>query len=117
MEPNYQLDSVESGGRAFLSQVDEHKAISGGPEAPGSRRSCHVSRDNFCLCPVWHKQNQPLNTDVWIQTLIFRVLGWKKNPEIQVKIQGLDIEMVAKYKYLGVHLNNKQDWTDNRDAL
>ncbi|TWW63831.1 hypothetical protein D4764_03G0008390 [Takifugu flavidus] len=34
-----------------------------------------------------------------------------------VNIQGLDIEIVEEYKYLGVHLNNKLDWTHNTDAL
>ncbi|KAI3365695.1 hypothetical protein L3Q82_010756, partial [Scortum barcoo] len=35
-----------------------------------------------------------------------------------VNIQGLDIERVrTTYKYLGVHLNNKLDWTDNTDSL
>ena len=34
-----------------------------------------------------------------------------------VNIQGLDIEIVGDYKYLGVHLNNKLDWTTNTDAL
>ena len=34
-----------------------------------------------------------------------------------LNIQGLDIERVRTYKYLGVHLNNKLDWTDNTDSL
>ena len=34
-----------------------------------------------------------------------------------VNIQGLDIEVVESYKFLGVHLNNKLDWTDNTHAL
>lgn len=34
-----------------------------------------------------------------------------------VNIQGLDIEMVEEYKYLGVHLNNKLDWSHNTDVL
>ncbi|TWW59860.1 hypothetical protein D4764_06G0013900, partial [Takifugu flavidus] len=34
-----------------------------------------------------------------------------------VNIQGSDIEIVEEYKYLGVHLNNKLDWTHNTDAL
>ncbi|KAI3366973.1 hypothetical protein L3Q82_009258, partial [Scortum barcoo] len=34
-----------------------------------------------------------------------------------VNIQGLDIERVRTYKFLGVHLNNKLDWTDNTDSL
>ena len=42
----------------------------------------------------------------------------RKTPQITpVNIQALDIEMVAKYKCLGVHLNNKLDWTDNTGAL
>ncbi|TWW58076.1 hypothetical protein D4764_07G0007950 [Takifugu flavidus] len=31
--------------------------------------------------------------------------------------EGLDVEIVEEYKYLGVHLNNKLDWTHNTDAL
>ena len=34
-----------------------------------------------------------------------------------VNIQGADIEIVKSYKYLGVHLNNKLDWTDHSAAL
>ncbi|XP_054872156.1 uncharacterized protein LOC111569300 [Amphiprion ocellaris] len=34
-----------------------------------------------------------------------------------VNIQGLDIDMVDTYKYLGVHLNNKMDWTHNTEIL
>lgn len=31
-------------------------------------------------------------------------------------IQGSDNEIVEVYKYLGVHLNNKLDWTQNTDV-
>ena len=34
-----------------------------------------------------------------------------------VNIQGLDIEIVEEYKYLGVHINNKLDWTHNIEVL
>ena len=34
-----------------------------------------------------------------------------------VNIQGLDIEIVEEYKNLGVHINNKLDWTHNTDVL
>ena len=34
-----------------------------------------------------------------------------------VNIQGLDITFVEEYKYLGVHINNKLDWTRNTDVL
>nr|XP_019946005.1 PREDICTED: connective tissue growth factor-like [Paralichthys olivaceus] len=38
-------------------------------------------------------------------------------PPTPVNIQGMDIERVDSYKYLGVHLNNKLDWTQNTHAL
>ena len=38
-------------------------------------------------------------------------------PHTPVTIQGADIELVDSFKYLGVHLNNKLDWTHNTDAL
>ncbi|XP_062849705.1 uncharacterized protein LOC134311986 [Trichomycterus rosablanca] len=41
----------------------------------------------------------------------------KSHHTTPVCIQGLDIEMVNEYKYLGVHLNNKLDWSSNSDAL
>ncbi|KAI5105020.1 hypothetical protein C0J45_4692 [Silurus meridionalis] len=34
-----------------------------------------------------------------------------------VNIQGKDIVRVDSYKYLGAHLNNKLDWTDNTEAI
>ena len=35
-----------------------------------------------------------------------------KQPCIQVNTQGTDIEKATSYKYLGVHMNNKLDWTE-----
>ncbi|KAI3352035.1 hypothetical protein L3Q82_020850 [Scortum barcoo] len=47
------------------------------------------------------------------------VIDFSRKPSdiAPVNIQGLDIERVRTYKYLGVHLNNKLDWTDNTDLL
>ncbi|KAI4884156.1 hypothetical protein NFI96_005461 [Prochilodus magdalenae] len=41
----------------------------------------------------------------------------KHSPLVPVNIQGTDIEIVRSYKYLGVPLNHKLDWTDNTAAL
>ncbi|KAI4876598.1 hypothetical protein NFI96_034277 [Prochilodus magdalenae] len=41
----------------------------------------------------------------------------KHSPPVPVNIQGMDIKIVRSYKYLGVHLNDKLDWTDNNAAL
>ncbi|KAI3366512.1 hypothetical protein L3Q82_000642 [Scortum barcoo] len=48
------------------------------------------------------------------------VIDFSRKPSADIaplNIQGLDIERVRTYKYLGVHLNNKLDWTDNTDSL
>ncbi|KAI3376291.1 hypothetical protein L3Q82_016422 [Scortum barcoo] len=39
------------------------------------------------------------------------------SPPAQVSIQGMDIDTVKSYKYLGVHLNDSLDWSDNTNAL
>ena len=36
---------------------------------------------------------------------------------LTVNIKGWDTETVVDYKYLGVHLSNKMDWSTNTDAL
>ncbi len=41
----------------------------------------------------------------WIQILNLICLG------------GADVEVVQTYKYLGVHLNDKLDWSTNTEAL
>ena len=41
----------------------------------------------------------------------------KPPPHPPVNIQGSDIELVDSFKYLGVHLNNKLNWTTHTDAL
>ena len=41
----------------------------------------------------------------------------KHSPPAPVNIQGMDIEIVRSYKYLGVPLNNKLDWTDHTHAI
>ncbi|KAI4883190.1 hypothetical protein NFI96_029396, partial [Prochilodus magdalenae] len=40
-----------------------------------------------------------------------------RHPPPLVNIRGMDIERVDSYKYLGVHLNNKLDWSVNTTAL
>ena len=41
----------------------------------------------------------------------------RKRPLTPITIRGKDVEVVNSYKFLGVHLNNKLDWSDNTDAL
>nr|XP_029131377.1 uncharacterized protein LOC114917641 [Labrus bergylta] len=41
----------------------------------------------------------------------------KKRPPVPVIIQGETVERVDSYKYLGVHINNKLDWSHSSDTL
>ena len=41
----------------------------------------------------------------------------KKRPPTPITIRGKEVEAVDNYKFLGVHINNKLDWTDNTEAL
>ncbi|KAK7158641.1 hypothetical protein R3I94_005089 [Phoxinus phoxinus] len=47
------------------------------------------------------------------------VVDFRRRPPgtAPVNIQGVDIEMVETYKYLGVHLNKKLDWSTNTEVL
>lgn len=41
----------------------------------------------------------------------------KPTPLLPVSIEGVHIEVVESYRYLGVHLDNRLDWSTNSDAL
>ncbi|KAI3366522.1 hypothetical protein L3Q82_000652 [Scortum barcoo] len=43
--------------------------------------------------------------------------GRRHSPPAPVSIQGTDIDTVKSYKYLGVHLNDSLDWSDNTNVL
>ena len=38
-------------------------------------------------------------------------------PLLPVSIKGVSVEVVNTYKYLGVHMDNKLDWSANVDAI
>ncbi len=43
--------------------------------------------------------------------------GRSKLPLQLVNIEGVDTDVVQSYKYLGVNLDNKLDWSVNSDAF
>ncbi len=43
--------------------------------------------------------------------------GKKRSPLRPVSTGDVDVEVVQTYKFLGVHLNNKPDWSTNTEAL
>ncbi|XP_054642346.1 alpha-1,3-mannosyl-glycoprotein 4-beta-N-acetylglucosaminyltransferase A isoform X3 [Dunckerocampus dactyliophorus] len=64
----------------------------------------------------WSELNQlQLNTSKTKEMIIN--VQKKTSHFTPVNIQGADIELVDSYKFLGVHLNNKLDWSVNTHAL
>lgn len=41
----------------------------------------------------------------------------RKPPVTPISIRGVDVEVVESYKYLGVHIDNKLDWSKNTEVL
>ncbi len=41
----------------------------------------------------------------------------RKTLPTHVSIQGVDVDTVQDYKYLGVHLDSKLDWEKNTNAV
>ena len=62
----------------------------------------------------WSEENH-------LQLNIAKVLGVdfrrSRKPPTPISIQGVKLEMVDVYKFLGVCINNKLDWTYNTEAL
>ncbi|KAI3358354.1 hypothetical protein L3Q82_014798, partial [Scortum barcoo] len=61
----------------------------------------------------------PLHCRLFIQySILSSPEAWRSHsPPAPVSIQGTDIDTVKSYKYLGVHLNDNLDWSDNTNAL
>ncbi|KAI4896520.1 hypothetical protein NFI96_029536, partial [Prochilodus magdalenae] len=45
------------------------------------------------------------------------IVGKNRSPQAPVTIDGEEVEVVGTYKYLGVHLDNKLDWSSNTSAV
>ncbi len=69
--------------------------------------------DNFV---TWCEQNH-LQLNVRKTKELVVDLSRTKAPVTPVFIQGVSVDIVEDYKYLGVHIDNKLDWGKNTDAL
>ncbi|XP_076860596.1 antigen WC1.1-like [Brachyhypopomus gauderio] len=65
----------------------------------------------------WCGQNHLVINTSKTKELVVDFRRSKAHPPKQLSIQGRNIETVNSYRYLGVHLNNKLDWSDNTQAL
>ncbi|XP_041860220.1 uncharacterized protein LOC121651828 [Melanotaenia boesemani] len=62
------------------------------------------------------RNNLQINTSK-TKELVVDFRRHNNSPPVPVNIQGMDIDLVRSYKYLGVHLNDRLDWSDNTNAL
>lgn len=65
----------------------------------------------------WCQQNRLLINAGKSKEMVVDFCRRQHSAPAPVNIRGTDVERVSTYKYLGVHLNNKLDWSDNTDAL
>ncbi|KAI3357979.1 hypothetical protein L3Q82_003006 [Scortum barcoo] len=65
----------------------------------------------------WCLRNNLQINDGKTKELVVDFRRCRHSPPAPVSIQGTDIDTVKSYKYLGVHLNDSLDWSDNTNAL
>ncbi|KAI3367990.1 hypothetical protein L3Q82_026817, partial [Scortum barcoo] len=73
----------------------------------------HVFHTELCCVTVCQHYGQ------FKETFMLLKIGWRQEKkEVTEKWnREQDIDTVKSYKYLGVHLNDSLDWSDNTDAL
>ncbi|KAI3364017.1 hypothetical protein L3Q82_010778 [Scortum barcoo] len=67
---------------------------------------------DWCL-----RNNLQINAGKTKELVVVDFRRRRHSPPAPVSIQGTDIDTVKSYKYLGVHLNDSLDWSDNTNAL
>lgn len=109
----YTSDFTYNSDSCHLQKFSDDSAIAGCVSEGGEQEYRSVIKDfvYWCECNFLC-----LNTSKTKEMVIdFR--RKRTLPYPPVNIQGADIEIVDSFKYLGVHLNNKLDWSHNTDAL
>ncbi|KAI3358072.1 hypothetical protein L3Q82_003084 [Scortum barcoo] len=109
----YTSDFTYSTDSCHLQKFSDDTAIVGCVSEGNDCEYRKVIMDFVDWCELKHLQVNASKTKEM-------VIDFSRKPSSDiapVNIQGLDIERVRTYKYLGVHLNNKLDWTDNTDSL
>lgn len=108
----YTSDFKHNTPHCHIQKFSDDTAIVGCVSEGNDLEYREVIRDFVSWCELNQLQ---LNTSKTKEMMIdFRRTSSQFTP---VNIQGLDIEVVENYKFLGVHLNNRLDWSDNTHAL
>ncbi|KAI4897971.1 hypothetical protein NFI96_009241, partial [Prochilodus magdalenae] len=109
----YTVDFKYSSASCHLQKFSDDSAIVGLISNGNDREYRELTKDFVKWCQRNCLQINAGKT----KELVVDFRRAKHSPPLLVNIQGTDIEIVRSYKYLGAHLNNKLDWTDNTAAL
>lgn len=108
----YTSDFCHNSSDCFIQKFSDDTAIVGCVSEGNDLEYREVIKDFVSWCEVNHLHINASKTKEMM-------IDFRRNTphSTPVNIQGLDIEVVETYKYLGVHLNNKLDWTVHTQAL
>nr|AAA83744.1 orf2 [Batrachocottus baicalensis] len=109
----YTSDFKHNSANCHLQKFSDDSAIVGLISADDDREYRELNQDFL----GWCQRNRLQINSSKTKELVVDFRRGKRSPPLPLSIQGLDIEMVTSYKYLGVHLNNKLDWSDHAHAL
>ena len=109
----YTADFTHNTANCHLQKFSDDSAIVGLITHGDDTEYRELTQDFAVWCQRNHLQLNAGKT----KELVVDFKRRKLPPPTPVNIQGTDIEIVKSYKYLGVHLNNKLDWSDNSNAL
>ncbi|CAJ1076393.1 hypothetical protein L3Q82_010059 [Xyrichtys novacula] len=109
----YTSDFSYNSGSCHLQKFSDDTAIVGCVSSWDEQEYRTVITDFVNWCGTNHLQLNASKTKEMV--VDFRR---RRTPQtVPVNIQRLDIEMAESYRFLGVHLNNKLDWSTNTDVL
>uniref|UniRef100_A0A669DTM0 Reverse transcriptase domain-containing protein n=1 Tax=Oreochromis niloticus TaxID=8128 RepID=A0A669DTM0_ORENI len=109
----YTADFSHNSTQCFLQKFSDDSAIVGLITDGDDKEYRGLTQDFVDWCQLNYLQINASKT----KELVVDFRRHKHPPLQPLNIQGMDIEAVDSYRYLGVHLNNKLDWTHNSDAL
>lgn len=108
----YTSDFRHATPNCHLQKFSDDSAIVGLITEGDDREYKRLTKDFVDWCQQYQLQINPRKT----KELVVDFCRQQSSPAL-MNIQGMDIERVTSYKYLGVLLNNKLDWSTNTDTL
>ena len=108
----YTSDFQANSDKCHLQKFSDDSSIVGYISDDGEEEYKALVENFVSKCDTNHLL---LNTSKTKEMVVH--FGRSRRTPTPITIRGEEVEMVDSYKYLGVHINNKLDWTDNTEAL